>query len=114
MPQRTPLDNNMTMRSESELRHAEEVFHYVAPVVVLIYYFVTAMVSVCTLQTIKSKYQKGPKKFILAITALIMLTYVGRPKVFARRGTNTDLLVCRFYATNQSILPSWARLCFST
>ena len=54
----------------------EEVFHYVAPVVILLYYLVAATITVCTLQTARSEDERAPRKSILSVMLVVMLTYV--------------------------------------
>ena len=64
--------------NNEQLREAVKALHYVAPWAILAYYVIAAAVSVCTLQTISAKIRgrKAPRKVILWIMFVVMVTYV--------------------------------------
>ena len=64
------------MEPVQQLQHAVQAFHYVAPAVVLLYYLITAMVTICTLQTTDAKDQRAPRKLIIFGMLVVILTYV--------------------------------------
>lgn len=64
------------MGSSKQIHQTLVILHYLSPALVLLYFAVAAAISICTLQTLGNNGRKAPRKTILSVMLVIMLSYV--------------------------------------
>ena len=64
------------MDSTQRIRYAVQALHCTASPLVLLYYLIAAMVSICTLQSLKRPDKKKSQKPAIYFMLSIMMTYI--------------------------------------
>ena len=87
------------------VQHTLEILNYTAPAAVLLYWFITTVVSLTAVHVPQDDGRKSPRRIVVTFMLLIATTYVSySPPTYVRGLTNVSILGSRSWSDNQPAL----------